>query len=287
MTAPRQYGQVIVLHAAWLTASRRLALWAEDGNRTRTAPARRSRPARRTQSHPLALDPDRLRLAVAEMAGIAAADLLGEEHVNLTLQLPVADGGPIGSAPDDEPPAGAPGGPQRPRPPRRTSRRGQHRGTSSDPSAAAKFLSTLTSVRGGDQSFTDTNPSGVVLGSDIRFAAQAVGMVVELLARGRLLPDLEFVADRWRACWRPLIDGRDRGRIEALVWALPASFVAVRVADVEPERLARRAGTRTQRRGPALADVGDDGRSGPGPGQPGHAERPGRGGPRRTSSMPG
>ncbi len=43
VTAPRQYGHVIVLHAAWLTASRRLALWAEDGNRHRTTPTRRSR----------------------------------------------------------------------------------------------------------------------------------------------------------------------------------------------------------------------------------------------------
>ena len=56
-------------------------------------------------------------------------------------------------------------------------------------------------------------------------------MVVELLARGRLVPDLEFVAGHWRACWRPLIDGHDSGRIEALAWALPASFTAVRVPE--------------------------------------------------------
>jgi len=61
--------------------------------------------------------------------------------------------------------------------------------------------------------------------------------VVELLARGRLLPDLEFVAERWRACWRPLIDGHDRGRIEALVWALPASFTAVREPESNTEKL--------------------------------------------------
>ncbi len=57
---------------------------------------------------------------------------------------------------------------------------------------------------------------------------RAVGMVVELLAHGRLLPDLQFVDGIPTACWRPLIDGHDRGRIEALVWALPASFMAVR-----------------------------------------------------------
>ncbi len=157
-----------------------------------------------------------------------AADLLGEGHVQLTLQLPDAGGGPIGYTLDDEPPAKALAGSHP------SSGAEDHLlfwtapGFVLDAPAAAKFLWTLPSARGGDQSFTDTGPSGVGLGPDIRFAAQAVAMVVELLARGRVLPDLEFVAERWRACWRPLIAGHDRGRIQALVWALPASFMAVR-----------------------------------------------------------
>ena len=106
------------------------------------------------------------------------------------------------------------------------------------PSAATKFLWTLTSSPGSDQSGADAGPSGVALGPDIRFAAHAVAMVVELLARGRVLPDLEFVADRWRACWRPLVDGHDRGRIEAMVWALPTSFMAVRLAESDHGQLA-------------------------------------------------
>ena len=162
---------------------------------------------------------------------MAAADLLGEGHVELTLQLPDAGGGPIGSALDDEPPAKAPAGAHPPSSAEDHLSLWTAPGFVLDPSAAAKFLWTLTSARGGDQPFTDAGPSGVALGSDIRFAAHAVAMVVELLARGRVLPDLEFVAGRWRACWRPLIDGHDRGRIEAMVWALPASFMAVR----EPE----------------------------------------------------
>ncbi len=229
VTAPRQYGHVIVLHAAWLTASGRLALWAEDGNRPRTTPARRGRPARRPQPHPSALDPDLLRLAVVEMAGMAAADLLGEEHVLLTLRLPVADGGPLGSPLDGEPPPGALRGPHTPSTSEEDFSSWTAPGYVLDPPAAARFLCTLTSLRTGDPSFTDTNPSGVVLGSDIRFAAHSVGVVVELLARGRLLPDLALVDERWRACWRPLIDGRDRGRIEALAWALPPSFMAASV----------------------------------------------------------
>lgn len=162
---------------------------------------------------------------------MAAADLLGEGYVQLTLQLRDAGGGPIGSTLDDEPPAKALAGPQAPSSAEDHLSLWTAPGFDLDLSAAARFLWTLTSTRGGDQSFTDAGPSGVALGSDIRFAAHAVAIVVELLARGRVLPDLEFVAERWRACWRPLIDGHDRGRIEAMVWALPASFMAVRVAE--------------------------------------------------------
>ena len=132
---------------------------------------------------------------------MAAADLLGDGHVQLTLLLPDAGGGPIGSPLDDETPAEAPAGP------RPLSSAEEHLspwtapGYVLDPPAAARFLWTLTSARGDDQSFTDAGPSGVALGPDIRFAAHAVAMVVEFLARGRLLPDLEFVAERWRACW--------------------------------------------------------------------------------------
>ena len=84
--------------------------------------------------------------------------------------------------------------------------------------------------KGSDQPLTDAAPTSVALGADVRFAALAVAMAVELLARGRFLPDLEFTADQWRARWRPLVDGRDRGRIKALEWAIPPSFVAVRKA---------------------------------------------------------
>jgi SNF2 family DNA or RNA helicase len=222
---------VIVLHAAWLTDSRRLALWAEDGNRPRSTPARRGRRANQLQPHPFALDPDGLRLAVAEMAGVAAADLLGEGHVQLTLQLPDAGGSPIGSPLDDEPQTKAPAAARAPSSAEEHPSLWTAPGFVLGPSAATKFLWTLTSPPGSDQSGADAGASGVALGPDIRFAAHAVAMVVELLARGRVLPDLEFVADRWRACWRPLVDGHDRGRIEAMVWALPTSLMAVRRAE--------------------------------------------------------
>jgi SNF2 family DNA or RNA helicase len=233
VAAPRQYGCMIVLHAAWLTGSGCLALWAEDGDK-RTRPGSRRRSARRIPLHPFALDPEGLRLAVSDLAGLSAADLLGED-LQLTLRLPDADGVPIAFPLDDDSRDRTPDG---------------SAGFSSswadlsswtapgyvlDSSSAAKLLRALHSARGGDRSFTDARPSVVELGPDLSFAAHAVEMVVELLARGRLLPDLEFVAGRWRACWRPLVEGHDRGRIEALAWALPASITAARVPEPIPE----------------------------------------------------
>ena len=218
-----------MIHAAWLTGSGRLALWAEGGNGRATGISRR-RPARRIRPHPFALDADALRLAVSDMAGIEAADLLGED-VKLTLQLPDAGALPIASPLDDELPGRTPDGS-----PALSSSWGDLSlwtapGYVLEPSVATTFLRSLPLVRGSDRSFTDAGPSDVALGPDIRFAAHAVELVVELLARGRLLPDLEFVAGHWRACWRPLVDGHDRGRIEALAWALPASFTAVRMPE--------------------------------------------------------
>ncbi len=160
VTAPRQYWHVIVLHAAWLTGSRRLALWAEDGNRPRSTPARRGRRASQLQPHPFALDPDGLRLAVAEMAGVAAADLLGEGHVQLTLQLPDAGGSPIGSSLDDEPQARAPAGAHPPSSAEEHPSLWTAPGFVLGPSAAAKFLWTLTSSPGSDQSGADAGRLG-------------------------------------------------------------------------------------------------------------------------------
>ena len=220
---------MIVLHAAWLIASGRLALWAEGGN-NRTTPGPRRRQARRIPPHPFVLHPHGLRLAVSDLAGFSAADLLGED-LKLTLRLPQADGVPSPSQLDDELPGQTPGGSAAFSSSWEDLSLWTAPGYVLETPVATTFLRSLPLVRGSDRSFTDAGPSAIELGPDIRFATHAIEMVVELLARGRLLPDLEFVAGHWRACWRPLIDGHDRGRIEALAWALPASFTAVR----EPE----------------------------------------------------
>jgi len=96
-------------------------------------------------------------------------------------------------------------------------------------------LSTLIAAAGDPMRISTSDPSGIALAADFRFAARAVEMILELTTRGRLLPSLELTTDGWRACWRPLIDGRDRGRIEALLWSLPAAFLASGVSGEGPD----------------------------------------------------
>jgi SNF2 family DNA or RNA helicase len=164
------------------------------------------------------------------MDGIdAARDLLGEEPVELTLQIPRADGEPIRFSPDDDRRDGTVRGAGVPSTSKEQAPLWTASGYVLDPGAATRFLWTLSTLANGDQPFTAAEPSRtVVLAPDLRFAALAAGMVVELLARGRFLPDVELVANRWHACWRPFIDRHDRGRIEALAWALPISLTAAR-----------------------------------------------------------
>jgi SNF2 family DNA or RNA helicase len=163
------------------------------------------------------------------------------EAVQFTLRLPPVDGGPIGFSPDDDPSLGAVRSPSAPP----TAPEGVSPWTASGyvvrPAAAARLLWRLSTVTDDDPSLTDAATSrGVVLAPDIRFAGRAAGMVVELLARGRWLPDLELVGDRWQGCWRPFIDRHDRGRIQALAWALPASFMAARERGPEPAPTSKR-----------------------------------------------
>jgi SNF2 family DNA or RNA helicase len=92
---------------------------------------------------------------------------------------------------------------------------------------AQDILSTLMALAGNTVGLSSTVESGIALAADFRFAARAAEMALELTTRGRVFPSLELTAEGWRARWRPLIDGADRGRIEGLVWSLPAAFLAV------------------------------------------------------------
>ena len=138
------------------------------------------------------------------------------------LWLPEAGGGPVGSPwledqttdPSSEPSAS-------PEPPLWTVP-----GLIVEWTEASDVLSTLTAVAGDTAGLSTTDESGIALAADFRFAARTAAMALELTTRGRVLPSLELTADGWQARWRPLIDSADRGRIEGLMWSLPAAFLA-------------------------------------------------------------
>ena len=88
----------------------------------------------------------------------------------------------------------------------------------------------MLALQSADPAGATSDPAGIVLASDLRYAARATELVLELITRGRVLPTLEFTGVGWQARWRPLIDRHDRGRVETLLWALPASFTAADTA---------------------------------------------------------
>ncbi len=65
--------------------------------------------------------------------------------------------------------------------------------------------------------------AGVAVGESLRFLGEAGKLALELVARGRLLPDLVRRGDRWVAQWRPITDAPgDRERVAVLVHSMPA-----------------------------------------------------------------
>jgi non-specific serine/threonine protein kinase len=155
------------------------------------------------------------------------------EAVELMLRLPDLGGGPIGSPwLDEEPgpeelPSAAPGSlPSDP--PWSTA------GLVLEPSDGARFLLAVAAAVGATAGLSEVEPEAIVLAPDLRFAIRTAEMVLELVTRGRVAPSLEpTTPDGWQACWRPLIDGHDRGRIEALLWALPPSFLVATSDEVD------------------------------------------------------
>jgi SNF2 family DNA or RNA helicase len=226
-----------VLHSAWLSDAERLVVWAEDGSGPRTAAPRRGRPPRhrRPVPHPFALGHDGIRLATAEVGGVEADDLIVKaDEVDLLLRLPSVAAGPTGSplledepAPRDDqsssPSPPSPPGSDEPLPEWNVS------GLALEPGDAARL--TLALCAADPWSAVVTGEPDVALAADLRFAGRAADLVLELITRGRILPDLETTTTGCRALWRPLVDRNDRGRIEALCWNLPASFTCAGLAD--------------------------------------------------------
>ncbi|MGO9343465.1 MAG: DEAD/DEAH box helicase, partial [Acidimicrobiales bacterium] len=234
---------MIVLHAAWLRRVDGLAFWAEDGVRPATASPRRGRTPRRgrPEPHPFALDAEGIRLALAELGGFAAQDATSKAvDADVALELPLVGSGPAGSPRLEDDGTTTP----------------EHTMSPSDerfptwtapsiivePAEVADVVLALTTA---DSTDALSEQSGIVPAFDLRFAARSAEMVLELITRGRFLPGLELTGAGWQARWRPLIDGRDRGRIEALAWALPLSFMAADVYEPAHGRATTRQENRT------------------------------------------
>ena len=225
-----------MLHSAWLSDAERLVVWAEDGNQARTAAPRRGRPPRqrRPAPHPFALGHDGVRLATAEVGGAEADDLIVEaDEVELLLRLPGTAAGPAASPLLEDEPA-------RPDSQGSSPSAGSGEALSAwtapglalDPGDGARLTVALSAA--DPWSAVVTGEPDVVLATDLRFAAKAADLALELITRGRLLPDLELTTTGRRARWRPLVDRNDRGRIEALSWNLPGSFTCAGIADDGP-----------------------------------------------------
>jgi SNF2 family DNA or RNA helicase len=214
-----------VLHAAWLTSSARLALWAEDDGRPRTAPPRRGRPPKqpRPVAHPFALEADGIRLAVGEIGGAAADDLVVKaDEIDLRLLLPDIAGGPMGSPwLEDRSPSTVAASTTRSS---TTERIWTAPGIALEPSDAARLVMGLSvACPAGAPA---VGQAEIALASDLRLAERAAQMVLELITRGRIAPTLEAHPDGWAARWRPVLDRHDAGRIRALAWSVPLSFIA-------------------------------------------------------------
>jgi non-specific serine/threonine protein kinase len=226
------HAEVRVLHSTWLARDELLAFWGEDGTLSSTSVPRRSRHPKhpRPVPHPFALDADGIRLAAGEVGGVAAEDLIVKaREVDLHLRLPGAGGGPIGSPLLEDDRIGfAPGSPGDPLP-------WTAAGLVLDPFDAARLVLALGTAGAWDGPAPEAPE--VALGTDLRFAARAAEVVLELLTRGRLLPVLERTAQGSVARWRPLVDRHDRGRVEMLCWNLPGSFVCADAVD--PARASR------------------------------------------------
>ncbi len=168
------------------------------------------------------LDADGIRLAVSELGGPGFDGLEGSDGTELLLRLPDVGGGPAASPWLEDLPTDPLSVPT----PSAESPMWAVPGLIVEWTEAPHVLSTLAAAAGDTVGLSSADRTGVALAADFRFAARAAEMALELTTRGRIIPSLESTVDGWRAKWRPLVDGADRGRVEALVWMLPAAFLA-------------------------------------------------------------
>jgi len=202
---------MLVLHAAWLPrdgdCGGRLAVWAEtDG------PVRRVAGRSRTgvpPAHPFAAGHPALREA---LGGCAPHALAAATEVTATAHLPGVDGVPLPSPDLQSPPDGA-------KPATAAIERYAVRTLTFAAGDAVRMLSSLTGDRPAGSS---------ALGADFCCWQQIGQFALALLARQRLVPDLQVADGCFVARWRPLVrEGEDARRVAALAQAMPSAARAL------------------------------------------------------------
>lgn len=232
---------VLVLHGTWVPEQDRAGgeffLWAERVPASRRG-RRPSGTPRDGAPHPYQARPEEVRDALIVLSPLLArgVDQAVWRLARACIRLPSGTTNPLRSpeaarlvaARQEETDAG-------PAPLRLTLGIWQVRGLTLELGRAAPLLASLP----GDGRL----PSGsMVLGSDIRYWSAAAKLVLELLARQRLVPALERDGGAFEARWRPVLDdARDASRIDALIRGQPpvarALVASPRRDPVTPRRL--------------------------------------------------
>ncbi len=79
-----------------------------------------------------------------------------------------------------------------------------------------------------------TLAAGVIVGSDLAYWAAALRFAGALVARQQLLPSVQAVGGKYRACWEPVFAGADAQRLLQLAQAMPPACRALADGSLPP-----------------------------------------------------
>ncbi|NLY02868.1 MAG: DEAD/DEAH box helicase [Rhodopirellula sp.] len=200
---------MIILHFA--PCGDVLALWGEKPVEDGSARPRRGRKPKGDPAGRLPYDAgDELLRSALATAGIAEK-LPRSAAADLTVWLPTQGGHPLASSPlIAEPPS-------------------SRAAVSVAPwtvSTLALTADQVTSLLGAAAGKTTLAPA-VIVGQDLAFWSFALRLAGSLVARERFLPGLRVSSGKYSACWEPVFDGMDAGRIAALASQMPSAARAL------------------------------------------------------------
>ena len=81
-------------------------------------------------------------------------------------------------------------------------------------------------------------------GASVSTFAALAALALEIVAAGRVLPDLRRGAEGYEAVWEPLLNGEDDRRVRTMADTLPPVCRALRAEGVPPEEIVEQAGAR-------------------------------------------